>query len=201
MRAATILVIVVALSGCTAGRTDPGFSITPSDDRFSTSAETTLRADGCRAALLDIHGDYAGNGLGLYLDPLVYKSKDGGKVSRCALAITNSYAAITGAPLADTLGYIRSVSMNADGTLIELEMHKESDAFKSHGGGHIRHDFASGDLSEKELRALATSKTLAIKIAGTHRTRTIEDRDLDPAWREKIRRFIAEAVDASPAKP
>ncbi len=195
MRAAITLVLgALLIGGCSAGRTEPAFSISPSDDRFSDDNETSLYANGCRVVEVDRFGSYAGNGLGLFLNPAAFKDKASGNVNMCAFSITNSFAVIPGAALADTLGRIESVTFNADGAVISLEMSGRPDVFKSLGGGSIRHDHAFGLISRESMSAIIHAKDLAIKISGSHQSRVINNPQIEPAWRDKLRRFETEAL-------
>jgi hypothetical protein len=202
MRIVSVLALVssVMLGGCLGdSRSETGgpqdFTISKSDDRFDESTETALLADGCRISNTNPSGSNAGYGLGLFLDPNVYKDKVSGKVNSCSFSITNAYVVIPGAALAYTFGRIESVTFNVDGAVISLKMTGRPDYFKSLGGGSIRHDFAVGTLSEESMRKLIGAKSIALNINGTHQSRTLNDADIDPAWRDKLRRFKAEAME------
>ncbi len=153
-----------------------------------------LRADGCRISATNPSGAGAGYGFGLYLDPIAYRDKKTGALNTCAFHTTNAYVVIAGAALADTFGRIEAVTFNADGEAIQLEMIGQPEVFKSLGGGSIRHDDALGLIPADKMRKVIAAKSLAVRISGSHQSRTLEPSAIDPAWRDKMRRFQAEAM-------
>jgi len=182
----------------------PGkFKIVQSDDRFSNAPTTMTFGQNNRVTKKSpVGGIYMGS-YGLYLDPLVIKSRSDGAIVQLGFAVRNSTMHDTtyGAP--NRLGKIANVSFLVDDNrLITARVQASEQHFEDRIFYNSIDRSASSDIDETgmitltrdDIEALAHAKSVAIKVVGSERSWTIEAGDVAKPFVQNIRTFYDQQV-------
>ena len=195
---------VVSLTDAQAGLFGPGkFEIVQADTRFDQSGTVVLSSNNNRISKKSIVGGSHLDENGVYVNPVVVKDTQSGRVLELALVILNrtGYDTTYGSP--NTLGILQEIAFAPDaGAPIVLPV-VGADAVWSKATAYnpLTHS-ASKDITEsgvalllpEQLQTIVSAKSVAVRIVGSKRSVTYEPKDLTPGFIANLRTFLDDAV-------
>ena len=208
--AATFLVaatMAVSTPAMGQGMFGPGkFKIEHIDDRFSTSSTTMVIGHNNRVTKKSPVGGIYINSQGLYLNPVVVKSRVDGKVVRIGFIIENRTELDTTYGSPNSLGSLSRVGFLINGTLlIPGTVTAAEQRFADRIDYNTISRSASSRLNESgmvyltpsDMAALAGATSVAIQVQGSARLWTIEDKDVAKTFIANVRAFYEQQVAAA----
>jgi hypothetical protein len=178
----------------------PGkFKIEQSDDRFSAGGTTTITGWNNKVSKKAPSGGMYVGSLGIYLEPTAVKSKADGRIISTGFIFHHEtfYDTNYGSP--NSLGVPQRVSfLLGDGRLISATINAGSKDF----GDRISYNSISRSasagiremgivqLSAGDMAALAAAQSVAIKIEGTQRSVTFEQKDVAKSFLANVSAFV-----------
>lgn len=205
--AATFLIgasIAVSAPAWAQGLFGPGrFTIEQTDDRFSTSPTTMVIGRNNRVTKKSPVGGIYISGQGLYLDPVVVKSRADGRLVRVGFVVENRTEIDTTYGSVNSLGSLRRVSFLVNGSqLIPATVTAADRQFSDSITYNSISNSASSGLSEggmiylkaEDMAVLANASTVAVQVEGTRQTWTIEAKDVSKPFLVNIRAFYLAQV-------
>lgn len=207
-RSLVIVALVCAGAGSSPGAAQglfgPGkFRIEQTDDRFSTRPTTMVIGHNNRVTKKTPAGGIYINEQGLYLDPVVVKSRADGTVVRVGFMIENRTDVDTAYGSPNSLGLLSRVNFLIGGTrLIPGAVTAAEQRFADRTDYNSISGSASSGLTEggmvylapSDMAALASATSVAIQIQGSRRSWTIEEKDVAKTFLANVRSFYEQQV-------
>lgn len=197
--AAVLVTAVPAQAQFGAGK----FKIEQSDDRFAGDGLTTFTGRHNRLSNRSVTGGVYIDGKGVYLDPMVIKSRADGKVERVGFVIYNDTEQDSKFGSLLLFGGFRKISFLLDGgKLISAEI-KDSAAQTTGGASFNRYTgSASANVREsgtitislENMAALAAAHTVAVQLQGGERSQTFEANQISKQFLSNLAVFYREQI-------
>lgn len=182
----------------------PGkFKIEQTDDRFSDAPTVTFMGLNNRISKKSPAGGIYINGQGLYLEPLVMRNRADGKIARVGFFFHNETEIDTTYGSPNSIGAPQSIVFIIDGSKrVSASFVQGGAAF----GDGIQYNSmsrsASSSLREtglayvsiEDMEAIAHAKSIAIKVEGSRRAATFDERDIAKTFLSNLAAFYAERV-------
>jgi len=182
----------------------PGkFSVSQSDDRFSDRPTTSISGRNNRVSKKSPGGGLDIGAEGIYLDPLVIKSRTNGEVLSVGFALTNLASDDTLYGSYNALGTLERVSFLLDnGKLISVPVENAStDVGDKISYNSVTHSASSSftesgtiSIALEDMAALASATSVAIKIEGSKRSTTYEAKDISKQFLANIAMFYEQYI-------
>ncbi|GAA0679173.1 hypothetical protein [Rheinheimera tangshanensis] len=194
------LAIFLTLTGCAGqgGLFGVGeFEIIETDNRFNPTGESLIISKNNRISTKSIAGGVHIDSNGVYVNPSVTKSKDGGEISVSLLIVNHtSHDTAFGSP--NVLGKPERISFLIDnGKLIELKIfdaeHEWADTRYYNSGTRSVYtqimESGVAPLTKSQYREIMQAKNLVVKLVGTKRSVTYEASEISQSFQENLSLF------------
>lgn len=196
---AAILSLSVGTVPAQAGLFGPGkFKVEQTDDRFSDAPTTIFTGRNNRVSKKSVVGGVHVDDKGMYLEPLVVKSRADGSVVRTGFVLHNKTQLSSDYGSPNSIGIPQRASFLIDGTkLIKASIYRG----ESSSGDRIDYNsvgrYASIAIAESgtifvtpdQMQAIANARTVAIKIEGSRRSVVYEPKDIGKKFLKNVRSF------------
>ena len=209
-RSVSGLVVVAAalclgpLPAANAGLFGPGkFEIVQPDIRFDQSGTVVLSSKNNRISKKSIVGGSHLDENGVYVNPVVVKDMQSGRVLELGLVILNRTGYDTNYGSPNTLGLIQEIAFAPDsgppillpvvGADYEWSKATTYNPISNSASKDIK-ESGLAPLSVEQYQAIASAKSVVVRIVGSERSVTYEAKDLTPAFMPNLRTFLDDAV-------
>ena len=182
----------------------PGkFKIEQIDDRFSDAPTITFMGQNNRISKKSPAGGIYINGQGLYLEPLAIRNRVDGNIARVGFFFHNETELDTTYGSPNSIGVPQSIVFIIDGSKrVSAPFVQGGSAF----GDGIQYNSisrsASSSLREtglayvsvEDMEAIAHAQSIAIKVEGSKRAATFDEKDIAKTFLANLAAFYAEKV-------
>ncbi len=182
------------MTGCAS----PEFTITTEQDAYKSAQSVLVRGENNRISTRTLMGGTHIDQKGLYIDPYLEKDRQTGATVRLGFNIAHRTSNDYIGSQRMQYGSIKEIVFKTDqGELIALQVTDTAISTAGHANDNFMAKYAQDAYTERgnaritpaDLARLANAARVSAKVSGSNQSFVYEEKDVEPAFLENIRKF------------